>query len=181
MVAAGILAYEDKAELIRGIVVRKMTVNPPHRRMLLRLAERIPPLLPRIWVLQSQGPIRLRDSCPEPDEAICRRDVVEMDDRHATADDVALVMEVADSSLREDRRVQKPLYAEARIPVYWVINIPQTQIEVYTDPTGPGPSPDYATRTDYGLGDEVPLVLMGTEVGRLHAADLFAPAGGTTP
>ncbi len=179
--AAGILTAGDKVELLRGLVVRKATLNPPHRRMLLRLGEAVPPLLPPAWALQSQGPIRLADSSPEPDEAICRREVLEQDDRHAGPNDVALVMEIADTSLLADRSEQKALYAESRIPVYWIINIPQQQIEVYSAPSGPGPSPDYAERQDYRTGDEVPVILMAVEVGRLNVAALFAPPNGTTP
>jgi hypothetical protein len=93
--------------------------------------------------------------------------------RHPGPADTALAAEVAESSLSHDRNFKGPLYARANIPVYWIINIVDARVEVYTDPTGPDPNPRYRQRQDYGPGEEVPLVLDGVEVGRIPVRDLL--------
>jgi Uma2 family endonuclease len=93
--------------------------------------------------------------------------------RHPGAQDLALVVEVADSSLAQDRNVKGPIYARAAIPVYWIVNVPDRRIEVFTDPTGPVPIPVYRQRTDFAETDAVPLVLDGVEVGRIAVRDLL--------
>ena len=94
-------------------------------------------------------------------------------DRHPGPQDVALVVEVADSSLQRDRSLKKRLYAEARIPVYWIVNLLANQIEVYSEPSGPHEQPDYQQQQIYGLADTVPVVIEGSEVGRLLVQDLL--------
>ena len=64
------------------------------------------------------------------------------EDRRVGPADVGLVVEVSDSSLRDDQILKKTIYARASIPTYWIVNVPARRVEVYTDPTGPDPSPD---------------------------------------
>src|SRR5207249_4276887 len=66
-----------------------------------------------------------------------------------------------------DRGRKKRLYAAAKIPVYWIVNLVDRQVEVYTQPSGPCDNPDYLQCHIYGINDEVPLVLDGREVGRI--------------
>ena len=164
LIAAGILPEGAPIELIRGLVVTKMAKNDPHIFAARRLGDRLRPMLPPAWLVQSQDPIVLADSEPEPDQSVCLADVLEALGRKPLANEVALVAEVADSSLPIDRGVKKAMYAEARIPVYWIVNLVEFCIEAYADPVGS----DYATRRDHGMADEVPVVLDGVEVGRIR-------------
>ena len=82
-------------------------------------------------------------------------------------------MEVADSTLRRDRVLKKRLYARAGIPVYVIINLPERQIELYTEPSGPADAPDYQLRRDYGPADTLPLLLDGREIGSLAVSELL--------
>jgi Uma2 family endonuclease len=84
-----------------------------------------------------------------------------------------LVVEVAESSLAVDRTLRKELYAAAGIPLYWIVNLVDRRLEVFTGPSGPTPHPDYATTTILGPGDEVALILDGQEVGRIPVAALL--------
>ena len=84
-----------------------------------------------------------------------------------------MVAEVSDASLQQDRTTKKRLYARARIPVYWIINLVDNQVEVYTDPSGSAEQPDYRRRQDYGPGDTIPLMIEGTEVGRIAVNDIL--------
>lgn len=94
-------------------------------------------------------------------------------DRCWRPEDVPLVVEVSDTSLRDDQGVKKTINARSGIAIYWVVNLVAGRLEVYTDPTGPDPSPDYRRRADLGPGDEVALVLDGHEVARIAVADLL--------
>lgn len=76
------------------------------------------------------------------------------------------MVEVADSSLERNRTVKLRIYAWGRIPVYWIINLPDRQVEVYGDPTGQAKSPRYRQRRYYRNGFSVPVVVAGEELGR---------------
>ena len=67
----------------------------------------------------------------------------------AHLDGSCLVVEVADASLPEDRTRKKTIYARASIPFYWIVNLPDRVIEVYSNPTGPTHLPDYQTRVTH--------------------------------
>jgi Uma2 family endonuclease len=82
-------------------------------------------------------------------------------------------VEVADSSLQHDRTLKGAIYAEARIPVYWIINLSERQVEVYTQPSGPAEEPAYGRRDIYRPGEEISVVLRGQEVGRIAASELL--------
>ena len=65
------------------------------------------------------------------------------------------------------------IYARARIPVYWIINLLECVLEVYYGPSGMTEDADYGQRRDYGLSDSVPVMIDGLEVGRVAVRDLF--------
>ena len=125
------------------------------------------------WRVRVQLPITLSASEPEPDGVIVRGNRRAYDQRHPLAAEVALVVEVADSSLRLDREVKGPIYARAGIPIYWIVNLPEALVEVYTLPSGPGDDPKYAERQDYTAGDSIPLILDGQLVASLSVADIL--------
>ena len=93
-------------------------------------------------------------------------------DRHPGPADLALVVEVADSSLREDRK-GLARYAWAGIPVAWIVNLNDETVEVYTRPTGPADPAKYEEIKVYQKDDHVPVVVDGREVGRVAVADLL--------
>ena len=88
-------------------------------------------------------------------------------DRHPGPADVVMVVEVSDSSLRRDQVFKKPIYAKAGIPVYWIVNLIDRRVEVYTDPTGPAAEPDYRVRHDVGEADFAHVVIEGRDGARL--------------
>jgi Uma2 family endonuclease len=170
---AGILAENDPVELLEGWLVEKMTKRPPHMVATGFLLDLLPTVLPSGWFLNMQDPITTLDSLPEPDAAIirgARRDYV---GRRPTAADVALVIEVSDTTLRTDQGTKKRVYARAAVPVYWIVNLVEGRIEVHTDPTGPAEEPDYRQRKDYGPEDPIPVILEGVEVGTLSVRELL--------
>ena len=173
MAEHGILTTNDPVELICGWLVRKRTKNPPHALATGLTQDALTRVLPGGWHVRSQEPITLSHSEPEPDCVLAqgvRRDYLT---RHPGPAEAALVVEVADSTLDYDRNVKKPLYAAARIPVFWILNLEDNRLEVLTDPSGPCPQPDYAVQTILGPADEVPVVIAGREVGRIPVRDLL--------
>jgi len=94
-------------------------------------------------------------------------------DRHPGPHDVAVVIEVSDTTLQRDRTLKKPIYARGGIPVYWIINLPEQQIECYTQPSGPAEHPDYQQRRDYHLAERIAVSIGDQPVGELAVADLL--------
>jgi|SRR5262245_37873344 len=172
LIETGILTADDRVELLEGWIVEKMSRNPPHDSAVSRMNRLLSRLLPDDWTLRVQSAITLRGSEPEPDFAIARGPDATYDRRKPVPRDLALVIEVADSSLLEDRRVKTLLYARARISEYWLVNLPAAQVEVYTQPKA-GKSPAYHKTTIYQSAEAVPLVLDGQEIGRLTVANFL--------
>jgi len=164
---------ENKVELINGLVVEKMTRYAPHDGTLALLYAWFVRQLPKAWVARCQLGLVLAFSVPEPDIAVVRGPEETYQRRQPRAADTGLLVEVAESSLEYDREVKGPLYAEARIPEYWIVNVVDLQVEVYTQPRG-GKSPGYRQRKDYSGRTAVPLVLDGQSIGKLAVAGLFA-------
>lgn len=172
---SGILTPDDRVELIEGLVVKKMTRYERHIGTTKRLARFIERALPAGWHVGKEDPIVLARSEPEPDISVLRGDIDAYDQQKPQAADVILVVEVADSTYAFDRR-KLTIYAEAGIPIAWIANLNADRIEVYSEPTGPDPAPEYRSRRDFARSEEIPLVIDGREVARLAVETLLAPA-----
>jgi Uma2 family endonuclease len=173
MIRTGILADDDPVELLEGLLVRTMPKGPSHRRTRRMLLKALGPIMPPGWVVDSQDPITTTDSEPEPDVLVFRTSPDDYEGGHPGPQDIAIVIEIADTTLRRDRRLKKRLYARAAIREYWIVNLIDRQVEVYTDPTGPADEPDFRNRQDYAATDAVPVVVDGHAVGRLTVADVL--------
>jgi Uma2 family endonuclease len=173
MAKAGILGEDEPVELLEGWLVRKMTKYPPHT-LATRLTRRaVEGILPPGWFVDSQEPVTTSESEPEPDVLVVRGDLRDFGERHPGPEEVALLVEVADSSLQYDRGTKKRIYARARIPVYWIVNLIERQVEVYTEPSGPRKRPDYRRHVNYGEAEEVPVLLDGVEVAHVPVRELL--------
>ena len=173
MIRSGILTDDDPVELLEGLLVTKMPKNPPHRLANELAREALARLIPTGWHINTQEPITTEDSEPEPDLAIVQGERRQYRDRHPGAGEIAVVIEVADATLLNDRKLKKRLYARAGIPVYWIINLPEKQIEIYASPSSSAEEPDYQRRQDYHSADDAPLVINGQEVGRVAVLDIL--------
>jgi Uma2 family endonuclease len=174
MIQQGILTEDDPVELLEGYMVTKMPRSPEHDYALSALSEELSPLLPRTFTLRGQCAATIQESEPEPDLVVARGDRTLYRHRHPEPSDTALVIEVSASSLQRDRTDKARIYARAGIPVYWVVNVEDKIIEVYTQPSGPGPAPAYAKRDDYPAGTSAPVVLDGNLVGTIAVTDVMS-------
>jgi Uma2 family endonuclease len=170
MVASGVFTKRDRFHLINGILVKKMTEYPPHSSTCETTRQTLQPLLPKGWHIRGDKPLRIpkRSSVPEPDLVITRGSSRDYLKRHPVPADVALVVEISDSSLREDRKLAR-IYAGGGVRVYWIVNLIDGQVEVYTLPGRNG----YRSRQVFPRGQEVPVVIDGVEVGRLAVAAIL--------
>jgi len=138
MVEAGILGEDDRVELIEGEIVEMPPTGDYHSGVLSQLASLFAPLHTQT-VLRFQDPLRLNaESAPEPDLAVLKLRSDFYKGSGPRPDDVLLLIEIADSSTRYDRRVKAPLYGQASIPELWIVNIPDHSIEVYREPSDAG-------------------------------------------
>jgi Uma2 family endonuclease len=169
----GLLTEDDALELIEGYLVLKMPRNPPHDGTIHRAFKSLSRALPAGWDIRIQSAITLVDSEPEPDLAVVREDPTGYTTRHPTAADTGLLIEVSDSTLAGDRADKGRIYARADIPTYWIINLIDRQVEVYSAPFGPTTSPAYAQRQDYRDGDLVPLTLTGSATVSIPVRELL--------
>ena len=173
MIRNGILTEDDPVELLEGWLVTKMPKNP-QRRLTTKLTQTaFERVIPAGWYVDTQEPITTDSSEPEPDVVVVRGEPRQYSDRHPGPQDLGALVEVSGASLYRDRGTKKRVFAENRIPVYWIINLVSKQVEVYTNPTGPGPAPDYRECRVYGITDQVPLTLDGREVGSIPVSELL--------
>lgn len=168
----GVLGENDRVELLEGWIVPKMSLNPPHSVCVQLVDAAVRKQLPTSWCLRIQDAVTTGDSEPEPDVAVVRGAIRDYSDRHPEPADVGLLVEVADTSLTRDRYKCR-LYGRASLPVYWIVNIVDYRVEIYTEPTGPDSEPGYRRRDDYGPDDQVPLLLDGKEIARIPVRDLL--------
>jgi Uma2 family endonuclease len=173
MIKAGILTSDDPVELLEGWLVQKMPKNPAHRLAKRLFRDALAAALPPGWHVEEQEPVTTSDSEPEPDVTVIRGTPRDYAQHHPGPADLALVVEVSDSTLRRDRGRKKRIYARAGVPVYWIVNLPDRRVEVYTGPSGLAETPDYGQRQEFGPSESVPVIIDGTEVGRLTVADLL--------
>jgi len=171
LVEQGILGPDAHVELLEGRIVNKMSRNPPHDGTITLLIPLLLRLLPPEWVLRVQSALVLARSVPEPDFAFVRGPAAQYTKRHPRPADAGLLIEVADSSRLTDRREKGLWYAEARIPEFWLINLVDQRVEVYTQPRA-GKSPTYRQHRDYAMGEQVPFCLDGRQIARLPVAEL---------
>lgn len=122
-------ARGKRTELIRGIIIEKMSKSPRHRWLARKLNALVTQAIGDGLLVWYDEPLTFIDSEPEPDIAIVTGNEDQYLDEHPHT--ALLVIEVAVTSLVLDR-VKSEIYAEAGIPEYWIVDTAKKRIEVYT-------------------------------------------------
>ena len=169
MIDRGILTSDDAVELLEGIIVQKVSKNPPHRIATFITREALRRLVPLGWYVDEQEPITLDKSEPEPDVAVIRGDTRDYMMRHPGPSDIALVVEIAEATLDRDRILKRRIYATAEIPFYWVMDLNSRRLEVFSDPK----DGTYRLHAVCQEHERVSVVLDGTSVGSILVSDLL--------
>lgn len=166
----GVLCEDDSVELLEGLIVKKMTKNPLHDATIDILTRLFGRLLPGGWFLRVQNVLRTPDSEPEPDVVVTRGNPEDFRRRHPTAGDVALVVEVAESSLERDWKKCR-LYARAGVAQYWIVDLNANGVEVFTEPNPV--AGNFDRHSQYTPGSSISLLLPTGETITLALADFL--------
>ncbi len=163
----GFLRDGDPIELIDGLLVYKdrrdagdepMTIGRRHTIAVDVLSLLNQQLIGSGVYMRVQSPIILADQQePEPDGCLMRGTPLDYRHKDFTAADALLTIEVADTSLEEDRETKQQIYAEAEIPVYWIVNLRHNTVEVYEQPDRQ--SGEYRIRRDLVPGESASIGL----------------------
>jgi Uma2 family endonuclease len=169
IVRSGVFTKRDRVQLIHGILVAKMTKKPPHVIGCEKTRDSLMQAVPAGWRVMVVAPVRIPDyNEPEPDLAVAKGSVEDYEERHPEPTDLALIVEVAESSLAEDRELAL-VYGSGGVQVYWIVNLVDGLVEVYS---GPGPQ-GYRSITYLEPGHFVPVVVDGIEVGLILVDNLL--------
>jgi Uma2 family endonuclease len=161
---------DERLELIDGHVSERGEMSPPHACAMDLVRRSIEPMLSVGRFFREDKPVRIPDfNEPFPDLAVAHGDSRVYTSRHPGPEDVSLLIEISDTTLVKGRGVKRDNYARARIPVYWIVNLDDRQVEVYADPQAGG----YATHAEYRSGQHVPVVLDGTIIGQIAVDDVL--------
>lgn len=142
MIAQGLAPR--RAELVRGVILEKISKSILHTKILSRLLRLLQTALGDSFWIRKEDPITLTDSEPEPDVSVVMGREENYDHHPVSA---ALVVEVAVTTLREDREMV-PIYAEAQVAECWIVDVAGKGIEVYREPVGSS----YAVTERIGAG-----------------------------
>lgn len=166
---AGILGEDDRVELLEGEIIDMPPIGSPHGGAVKRIANRLVHVVPEgEAIVAVQDPLRLSGfSEPEPDIALLKPRDDFYSARHPEPEDVLLLIEVAETSLRYDRDKKLPLYAHAGIPECWLVDLPGKTLWIYRDPDPEG------YRTARPAEDLSALSIPRTQQATIDLSDLF--------
>jgi Uma2 family endonuclease len=178
MMAAGIF-HDQKVELVAGTIYA-MTDHPPHTFAVGRFHKALRAAFSRDdWTIREEKPVLIgRYWAPKPDIAVLRGSDAIYAARHPRPRDVALLVEVSDTTYQRDRGRKWRRYAAAGDPIYMIVRLkgPDTLIEVWTGPSGRGKVARYTDVVRYSAkaGESVPIEVDGIAHGQVAAAELVA-------
>jgi hypothetical protein len=160
----------ERVELIDGFIVERGAMDPPPVLSSEKLRRKLDRLLPDGWFVREDKPVQVhRTYEPLPDFAVVQGDPDTYASRHPTPADIAIVIEISDSTLPKDRGEKWVNYARGGISVYWIVNLIDRQVEVYTGSGADG----YASCDILKPGQTVPVVINGIEVGQIAVAEIL--------
>ena len=161
---------DDQVELLDGYVIGRGDMKPRHVLATERLRRRLERIVSEGYFVREEKPIRIPEfDEPRPDISVVRGDPELFAQRHPAPEEVALLIEVSETSLDRDQGKKRFNYARSRIPIYWIVNLVESQLEVYTNPGPDG----YQSSQILKPGQDVAVVIDGHEAGRIAVADLL--------
>jgi Uma2 family endonuclease len=167
----GLFRPEERLELLDGEIIDKMTQNTPHATAVARAGRLLASAFGPGYHCRPHSPIVLSEiSEPEPDVVVVPGEEFDYLDDHPGPDQIRLLVEVAETTLRFDRTRKRAAYARAGIAEYWILNLVHRQLEVYRDPS----RGRYRDERVYKEGDTVSPLQAPDAV--IRVADLLPPA-----
>jgi len=139
LIVSGHFTRADRIELISGELTIMPPIGPEHSAHTTRITNTLPAELPAgVWLRMNELITIPDHSEPQPDAAIVRARADGYRKAHPGPKDVLLVIEVADSSVEFDLKVKAKLYSKAGIPEYWMVDVPECQVQVFTGASARG-------------------------------------------
>lgn len=140
--------------LVDGELIHMPPEGARHFAAVHRALKTLEGVYPPGFLVRRPGPLQLSlETDPEPDVAVVRGSVEDYLDAHPTH--AELVLEVSETSLRYDRSYKLALYAEAKIPEYWIIVLPEQVVEVYRNPVLTPDGWKYGSSARHGRGEQI--------------------------
>ncbi len=177
MVESGLIPRDRRVYLRDGRLYEKMAKTRAHGYVGAAVVRAIQPNLPQGWSLWPESTVEFdRANAPLPDFTIVRGGNpldFGSPDRYPGPADVAVVIEVAVSSLQEDLTTALELYARFGISVNWVLDVTGGRVLVHSEPRVTGGRGEYARLETFRAGQSIPLVLDGQEAARVPFEELF--------
>jgi Uma2 family endonuclease len=172
LIASRFFSEQDDVHLIDGYVVNRMAESPEHGAIcdLIRRTMEVILLAVAGWHARGQNGLKIPSqvSIPRPDLAVVRGTERDYLKRYPEAAEAALVAEVSVSSLDKDRAMAD-IYAACGIPVYWIVDVDDGQIEVYSDPGPDG----YRSHEVLAPGHMLSVVIDGVVIGEIPVSDIL--------
>src|SRR5262245_32008297 len=175
MIETGVIPDGDDLELMGGILY-KMVKKEPHNFAVSQVAEALRRILPDGFHVREEKSLRHgKRSLLEPDVVVAPGRSGEYRPHPPTTTEVSLIVEVCHHTQEADYQVKWKRYAAARVPVYWIVNLHQRRVEVFTSPGGARTHTTYTEGTSFPEETTVPVVIGGRELGRIAVAELLPP------
>ncbi len=154
MVALGLIHEDEPVELLHGRLVLVSPQGPLHTVTILRIARALRAVLLPGEEVREEKPLACPPhDLPEPDVCIARGTDEAWAVAHPTGADAVLVVEVAMTSVQQDRE-KAAIYAEGGVPLYWLVDLGARKVETYA-----GPMRDGRYREVRVLGEDDELAL----------------------
>jgi Uma2 family endonuclease len=173
MIEKAVFRPDERLELLGGDLVVREPQGGPHAHAAERTTKALLMAFEATWRIRTQLPIALdEDSEPEPDVSVVAGPLEGAPPELPSQ--AVLVVEIADSSLAEERQYKGSLYARARVPEYWIVNLIDRLLEVYCDPR-PDASASYGWtyRSAQSLHAEDYVSPLAAPTTRVQVADLL--------
>ncbi|RYG33371.1 Uma2 family endonuclease [bacterium] len=139
LIALGAIDHPERYELLNGELKEKMGQNLPHIAGIAGTVEALRAVFGGAFYVATQCPIKGDPhSEPEPDAAVYRGDLREFQRVGPRLQNLALVIEISDTSLLDDREEKAAIYARFGVPEYWIVNVRERTLEVRRAPEGTG-------------------------------------------
>lgn len=163
----------ERVELLDGVLVVREPQRSRHAAVVTRIGQVLTEAFGEGWHPRLQSPLALGEhSEPEPDIVVVAGAALDYLDAHPTT--AALVVEVADSSLRLDRRFKAAVYARAGLEEYWIVNLVDQTLEVLRDPQPPAEgAEDWTYRSVEVLWQAAIVTPLAAPAARVAVADLL--------
>jgi len=170
IIAAGALEDPGRVELIDGHMVDKVAKTAEHGYATKQVVKALASRLPSGWTWRQEQPVRIPAyDEPEPDVAIVQGSDVDYEHQIPTAAQAAPLVEVSGATLGQDRGQKRSAYARDGVPVHWIVNLVDRQIEVHSRPGKAG----YKSRKVYPAGQHVPVAIGGQSLPPIAVDDLL--------